>query len=123
MLSPPGVDLRTGSGADVGAAKPVEHGVDPALLQPARKQVAKRVAGGFVRVLVAVDLGAAPPRLFQPVQQAFRGAPVVHAGQLDVDDLDVDTGLLGELDRLLDRIEDRVGLVPEMGEVARAASA
>ena len=114
--------------ADVAAAEPLEHRRDAAVHDPAREQVAQRVGGGVVGIGVAVHRharGGARPRSRASSRRG--AAPVVDAGELQVRDLHVHAGGLGDGDRLAHGVEDVVGLVAHVrgvgGAVARGARA
>ncbi len=84
-----------------------------------RNGIGARVVG----VLVAVDLHAAPARGVDLGEEPPGTAPVVHAGQLQMRDLDVDARGLADRDRLAHRLEDLVGLVADVRGVGASVLA
>ena len=75
--------------ADGGVAEPAEHRREAARLDPEREQVPEWIRGAGVRVGVAVHLNAPATRGVDLREELPGAAPIVEAGELHVDDLDV----------------------------------
>ena len=123
LVRPWRADLVPDARAHVAHAEPLEHGRDAVLHHPARQQVAQRIGGGVVGIGVAVHRQPAAARGLDLAEEAGGAAPVVDAGELQVGDLHVHAGGLGDRDRLAHGLEAAIGLVAHVGGVGGAAAA
>src|SRR5947199_254724 len=114
---PVGGDVLPRTGSHVRPAETGEHGVHAALLNPRRQEVAERVAGGRIRILITVDRHPALPRRLDLGEQARGAAPAVRSRKLQVDDLDVNPARFSDRDRLAHGLEHASGLVADMRRV------
>jgi hypothetical protein len=115
-------DLARDAPSDARIAEPPEHGWEAAFLDQEGKQVPERVCREGVRIGVAINPHAPRPRGVDLGEQLAGAPPVVHARELQVDDLHVDPGRLGRRDRLADGLEDSSGLVSHVGGVRSAVT-
>jgi hypothetical protein len=82
-----------------------------------RKRLAQAGAGGGVGVLIVRDLQPLSSRLVEHGEHLGGLSPGTGAGKLDVGDLGADSGLFGDADDLIQRVEDFHGLVAHVADI------
>jgi hypothetical protein len=118
QLLSPSRDIGADARACVREPEPLQHRLDAAVLYPLRHQVLERVAAGGIGIEIAVDVEAARLGSCDHVERTRRLAPVVHAGALEVHDLDVHVADVGDLDRLFERFQHLARFIAQVREVA-----
>ena len=108
------------AGSDRGLAQALEHDLHAALLDPGRQQVAQGITAGSVGVLIDIDLHAALAGGVDLRQQPGGTTPIVGARELEMGDLHVDAAGLADGDGLPHRLEDVIGLIPDVRGIAGA---
>ncbi len=114
-----GIDLGADARAGFGKREPRQHRFEAAHLNPGGQQILQRVGTGGIGVGVAIDITACGPRRLDHGQDLRRLAPIVDTRALQVDDLDMNPAIAGEVDRFLDAFEHLVRFVSDMGEISR----
>jgi hypothetical protein len=89
-------------------------------LHPARQQILQRIARRRIGILVAIDRDAGFAGAVQALEKLAGAAPIIEARELHMHDLHMNPRRAPDGDRLVERVEHRVRLVAQMGEIAPA---
>ena len=84
----------------------IEHRFDSARLHPGRQNVLQRIGAGGIGIGIAIDVEPARLGGGDHLQRLCGLAPIVCAGALEMDDLDMHAALLGHVDRLRERLQN-----------------
>ena len=117
IVEPVAIDFGADARSCLGQRQTRQHRLQPVRLNPLRQQVLQRVAARRIGIGVAIDGEALLPRRLDHRQDLRGFTPIVEPRAFEMDDLDMYTAGPGNVDRLLDRFDDVVRFIAQVGEI------